>query len=464
MTDAHSLKERAALASIAASALITLGKLVAGLLSGSLALLSESGHALLDTGATILTYYAVRVAHRPADEQHHYGHGKAEALAALVETGLLFALSTYVLVEAIRRLFEHAEIEVNALAYGVLIASIAIDLVRWRSLSRIAKETKSDALAADALHFSSDLLASVMVLLGLTATHFGITQGDALAAFGVAIFVAIAGYRLGKATIATLLDAAPQGMADKIRALVARVPGVVAVDTVRLRPVGPEIMGDLGVSVPRTMALERVAALKDDVAAAIKAECPDVSVTITTAPKALDDETILERVLLIAARSRQVVHNITVQQVEDRISISLDLEIDGRMPHGQAHEIASHLETEIADEIGADVEIETHIEPLELRELSGHDTHPSVRDAITEALRARAAEWNVVKDIHDVRVRETAAGLVVNYHCRVDPALSVSDVHEFVDRLDRKLKRDFSWISRIVGHAEILGEAERMDA
>ncbi len=167
MSEANQLKERAALASIAASFVLTLGKLVAGLASGSLAILSEAGHNLADVAATILTYFAIRIANKPADADHHYGHGKVEALAALVETGFLFGLAVYILVEAIRRLMsDDVEIEANGLAFGVLIVSIVIDLVRWRSLNRIAAATRSEALAADALHFSSDIVSSALALCG----------------------------------------------------------------------------------------------------------------------------------------------------------------------------------------------------------------------------------------------------------------------------------------------------------
>ena len=462
MSEAHAIKEKAALASIFASAFITLAKLVAGLLSGSLALLSEAGHALVDTGATIVTYFAVKAAHKPADDKHHYGHGKVESLAALVETGLLFALAAYVLFEAIHRLSaKPAEVEVGWLAFGVLIVSIVIDLFRWRALSKIAKETKSDALAADALHFSSDLLASVLVLIGLIATYFGFLQGDAIAALGVAVFIAIVGYKLARQTLDTLLDVAPEGMADKIRAAVENTPGVVSVETLRLRPAGPNVLGDLEIFVPRTMPVERIAKVKEQVRAAIATEVPEAQLTLAAHPKALDDETILERVHLIAARKRLPIHHVTVQHVDERFSVSFDLELDGHMTLGEAHEVASALETDMEDELGAGVEVETHVEPLEAAELTGSNAPEALRAAVLAGLARRAADNGIVQQVHNVRVRETPAGLVVNYHCRLDPALSVDAMHEAVDKLDRAARTDFPAIVRIVGHAEPIKGAPR---
>ncbi len=459
MTEAHDLKEQAALASISASALLTVGKLAAGLFSGSLSLMSEAGHGLLDTGATILTYFAIRASGKPADEEHHYGHGKVEAVAALAETGLLIVLAAFVMFEAVRRLMGHVAEPVEATwpVFAVLVVSIAVDLVRWRSLDAIAKQTKSDALAADALHFSSDLVGSIMVLLGLAASRFGYQQGDTLAAVGVAIFIAIAGYRLGRRTIDTLVDAAPKGLADAIRKGVGAVSGVVSVDSVRLRPAGAQVLGEVGILVPRNMPLERALTVKQEVAAAIATIAPEVSVTITANPVALDDESALELVLLIAARRRLAIHHVTVQEINGAKAISLDLELDGRMTLGRAHEIASQLEEAIEAEIGPGIEVETHVEPLEVAELSGRDATAEQVKSIEAVLAQAAQDGGVISDVHHVRVRETPSGLVVNYHCRADQSLTVDQVHDAVDQLDRHARHAEPAISRIVGHAEPVG-------
>ncbi len=456
MTDDNSLKSRAALASIAASALLTIGKLAAGLLSGSLALMSESGHALLDTGATILTYFAVRASAEPADDEHHYGHGKIEAVAALAETGLLIVLAIGVMVEALRRLWGHQAEPIDASwpVFAVLVVSIVVDLVRFRSLKKISEDTRSDALAADALHFSSDLVASICVLMGLVASSYGFRQGDTLAAVAVAIFIAIAGWRLGRKTIDTLVDRAPKGLAARLRDRVETIAGVVSVESLKLRPAGPTVMGEIAIGVPRTMPLERVSIIKDNVARALRVEAPDTDITVTANPVALDDESVLEQVLLIAARRRVPVHHVTVQEIRGVKSVSFDVELDGAMQHGRAHEIASGLEDAIRVELGAGVEVDSHIEPLEVRELMGRDVDAARISEFQQALGALAIEGGVLRDVHDVRARDTQQGLVINYHCRVDPALSVNAVHDAVDHLDHGMRDRFANIARVVGHAE----------
>lgn len=455
MDAAHHIKERAALASIGASAALTVGKLVAGLLSGSLALLSEAGHNLVDTGITIVTFFAIRVAGKPADEDHPYGHGKVEAVAALVETGFLFALSAFILVEAVQRLTTApVEVHANILAFGVLLVSIVVDLTRWFTLSRIAHATKSDALAADVLHFSSDIIGSTLALGGLVAARFGYPEGDAVAAVAVAIFIAIAGYRLGRRTVDTLIDTAPRGLTEDVRALVERVPGVTAVDSLRLRPAGPDVIGDIGISVPRTLPLEKVVTIKEAVRTAIAAAYPRVMLTVTTHPIALDDESVRESLLLIAAKRHTTIHNIIVQEIDGRMSVGFDIEVDAQMPLGRAHEIASTLEADARLELGPDIEVDSHIEPLEPRELPGQDAPAATRNAIAAALSNLAGD--PIVEVHSVRVRETPAGLVINYHCRADPNLSVDQVHLAVDDLERKVMTAFPNILRIIGHAEPL--------
>jgi cation diffusion facilitator family transporter len=455
MTDANRRKERAAIASIAVSTLMTLAKLIAGLASGSLAVLSEAGNNLADIATTVLTYFAIRIANKPADADHQFGHGKVESLAALVETGVLFAMAAYILFEAVKRLAGHdAAIEAGPLTFGVLIISMIVDFFRWRSLKRIAKETRSEALGADALHFSSDIVSSALALVGLTAAHYGYPEGDAAAALGVAGFIAVAGFQIGRRTVDTLLDAAPKGLTEAITSIARSVPGVIDVTTARLRPAGAEVVGDISIMVSRTLPLEKVAAIKANVAAAIAARHPEVALTVAAHPVALDNETILERVALIAGKRHVPVHHVTLQEIDGRTSISFDVELDGRMTHGNAHEIASGLELQIRQELGPDIEVETHIEPQEPRQMQGQDASPETCADIAATLAQRALEAGPIRDIHNVRVRRTPAGLVVNYHCCVDPDLRVDAVHDHVDELERKVRGDFAEIVRIVGHAE----------
>jgi cation diffusion facilitator family transporter len=422
-------KERVALGSIAASAGLTAAKAVIGLLTGSLAILSEAAHSLIDLAATMMTYFAVRVSDKPADAEHQYGHGKIESVTALAETALLFILTAAVIWEAARRLIDTQAhvVEATVAAFAVIAGSVAVDFFRARTLTRVARETSSEALEADALHFSSDMWSSIAVLIGLGGVALGHRWADAAAAIVVAVFICIAGWRLGRRTINTLTDAAPQGAV---------------------------LFVDLSVGVSRTLPLDRVSAIKERLTRAIRADQPTAEVTITTEPRALDDETVRERVMMIARNRGLAIHHVTVQTISGRLSVSADLEVEGTMPLAAAHEIASKLEEAVRDELGPAVEVETHIEPLPADVLAGRDAPPTRVAEVREALAALSSEIAGLGEVHDVRVRETADGEIINFHCYVDPALSVSAVHDLVDAAERGLRRRFPAIQRVNGHAE----------
>jgi cation diffusion facilitator family transporter len=452
----RSVKQQVALSSMAASAGLTIAKAAVGLATGSLAILSEAGHSLLDLAATVMTYFAVRVSDKPADAEHHYGHGKIESVSALAETALLFLLSGVVIWEALQRLLgaQAHPVEATFWSFAVIIGSIAVDFVRARLLYRVAAETGSEALEADALHFGSDMWSSVAVLVGLIAVARGHAWADAAAAIVVAAFICTAGWRLGRRTIDTLTDTAPAGAAERIAALVESIPGVVSIERVRVRQAGGVPFVELTVAVSRTLPLDRVAALKERIARAVHTGFPKAELTINTQPRALDSESVLEQVMVIARNRALAVHHVTVQAIGSQLSVSLDLEVDGRMTLGAAHEIASDLEEAVRSELGPTVEVETHIEPLQPAGQAGLDASPERIAAVHDALNHIAASFAAVSEVHDVRVRQSDGGEIVNFHCRVDPALTVAEVHERVDDVERALRARFPTVKRVVGHAE----------
>lgn len=448
-------KEKVALGSIAVSAGLTVGKAVVGVMSGSLALLSEAAHSLIDFFATVMTYFAVRISGKPADAEHHYGHGKVESVTALAETALLFVLSGVVIWEAVTRLFGghgHA-VEATIWAFAIIVVSIVVDFFRARLLYRVAHKTASEALEADALHFGSDMWSSIAVLIGLFGVAAGYPWADSAAALVVAVFVCLAGWRLGRRTIDTLTDTAPPGSADMVRRAASRVPGVVGVDQVRVRPVGDKMFVEVVAAVSRTLPLDRVEVLKEKVGDAVRADLPRAEVSVTTAPRALDNESIMERVMVIARNRALAVHHVTVHDIHGRLAVALDLEVDRKLPLDGAHDIADKLEAALRDELGSDVEIETHIEPLQA-DAAGREAPPERVLAVSHALAEIAADGGMIRDIHNVRVRETDDGEIVNFHCRVDPALTVQAVHEKVDEAERALRRRSPTIKRVIGHAE----------
>jgi cation diffusion facilitator family transporter len=454
MTGPSSIKTNVAAISIFASASMAAAKFAVGIAIGSLALISEALHSSVDVIATIITWLVVRVSDLPADDEHHYGHGKFESLSALFVIALLYVLAGGILVESWSRLREGAPPPtLSAIAFVVLAIDIAVNFWRARALHRTARATQSQALAADALHFASDVLGSTAVIIGLALTGLGYAWGDSVAAIAVAVMISILGLRLGRSTIETLLDRAPDGVSEKAVVAIRNVPGVVDVERLRVRMVGPTYFIDAIAKVPRTYPIDRVEAIKKTAQQAVSEALGDADLTFTAVPVARDNESVRERIMVIARNSGLAVHHVTVHDLGGKLTVSIDLEVDGDMELNAAHDIAHDLERSIREDFGEDVEVDTHIEPLEPELPHGTDAAPERVETIKAAL-SRFAGDGAIHDIHNVRVRDTDAGEIVNFHCRAAPSMSVIKVHEKVDEIERALRRAFPTIKRVISHAE----------
>ena len=450
----HNVKARVAAISIFASAGMAAAKFTVGIAIGSLALISEALHSSVDVVATVITWAVVRVSDRPADEEHHYGHGKLESVSALFVIAMLYVLAGGILVESWSRLREGAPTPaISVIPFIVLLIDIAVNFWRARALHRTERDTKSQALAADALHFASDVLGSIAVIIGLALSGLGYAWGDSAAAIAVAVMIALLGLRLARSTVETLVDRAPDGVSEKADAAIRAVPGVVDIERLRVRMVGSTHFIDAIVLVPRTFPIDRVDEIKRKAQEAVTKALGDADLTFTAVPVARDNESVRERIMVIARNSGLAIHHVTVHDLGGKLTVSIDLEVDGDMALTAAHDIAHELERNIREEFGEDVEVDTHIEPLEPELPLGSDAAPGRVEAIAAALSRFAAD-SAIHDIHNVRVRDTEAGEIVNFHCRAAPSMSVIKVHENVDEIERALRRAFPTVKRVISHAE----------
>jgi cation diffusion facilitator family transporter len=454
-------KQRVALWSLLASGGLAAVKFAAALVSGSLGLLSEAFHSLLDFGATALTLLAVRISDKPADDDHHYGHAKAESLVALIEAGMLIAVSLWVVYEAVTRLIAGShELRLSWWLFAIVIASIIIDFNRSRVLKATAEKTSSAALAADALHFAADMWSSLAVLIGLALVWFGFGWADSVAALVVAGFVARAAWNLGRQTLDNLLDAAPAGVAASINRIVEAHPVALGIRQLRVRPAGPTTFVDLTVDVPRTRPAAQLEAIRHELEATIEQAHAGADCSIRLNPIELDSETVSDKVEVIAEKHDVRLHHITVQRVAGRLAISFDMEVDASMPLLEAHEKATRLEADIRESLGADVEVESHIEPKEPQSLDGAAAAPKLVQSVETALTHFVRKERSVTDLHNIRIRENASGLYVHYHCRFDPQMQVAKVHEVSERIEVALMASMPEIKRVIAHAEPVGQGK----
>jgi len=466
-SQANREKGLVALSSLGAACALTLMKLAVGLTTNSLGILSEAAHSGLDLVAAGATLWAVRIAARPADPDHTYGHGKFENLSALFETLLLLATCLWIVYEAFSRLVygQQREVSANVWAFGVILVSIAVDVSRSRALLKVARKYQSQALEADALHFSTDVWSSCVVLAGLfgvlLAEKLGLpwlVKADSAAALGVAGIVVWVSLRLGKKSVDDLLDRVPGQLRDQVAEAAAKIPGVEDVTQVRMRRSGGEVFADLTLSVGRTTSFEKSHEIADRAEEAVRAILPGADVVVHTEPIAPAGEDFGATVQLAAARLGLGVHGIHWFDQQGQQSLELDVEVDERLSLEEAHRQATQLERALRQALPNLERIVTHIEPARAPAPSrkaGPRIQQQIEKAVAEFLRQRRLPINA----HDFQVQSGGAGLSVSFHCTLDPATAITDAHDLTQQIETHLRNHVPDLRRVVIHVEPPGEA-----
>ena len=462
--DAAAKKEKkaAARSSVAAAVLLTGMKIVVGLLTGSLGILAEAAHSGLDLIAAVMTLIAVSVSSRPADSTHSYGHGKIENLSALLETTLLLITCIWIVYEALRRLFfQEVAVEASAWAFVVMGVSIIVDLSRSRMLKRAAQKHHSQALEADALHFSTDVWSSSVVIIGLALVGLAralhapwLAKADAVAALGVSAIVVLISIKLGKKTIADLLDGVPATLReDVIRA--AHVPGVLEVRQARIRRSGPELFVDLVLVVDRHEAFEHTHDISNAARDAVRRALnnPEADLVIHVAPSRDDEDDWVARVRSLAARHGLAAHEILIFDEDGRPALDLHLEIRNAANVGAAHARATEFEEAVRREIPGLGPIVSHLEPV--RSKAAADGADGVEEERVRRIIAELAPRMGLRcNPHDIELKTVGGEVLVSFHCTVDAATDLADAHSFTERFELALRRRAPRLGRVIIHIE----------
>jgi len=361
-------RQRTASLSVLAAVFLVAVKLATGIATGSLAFLAEAVHSGTDLVAALLTFFAVRVAVRPPDREHHYGHGKAEHLAALGESAFLLLVSLFIGFESVRRLIDGGgghDIDVTWWALTVLAVVIAVDASRAVVSFRTSRRYGSAALAANALHFTSDLAGSLAVLVGLLLVRAGEPSADAAAALFVAVLVVIAALRLAKNSIDVLMDRTVAGVDERIRAALAQSGERVEVRRVRVRQAGGRHFVDLVVAVPLDTGVTQAHAVADRVEETVERALGGADVVVHVEPTEAEGG-LRERATAAAGAIPEVreVHNVRVMRVPEGYELSLHVKLPRELSLDQAHDAVERLEQRVRAEVPELRIIHTHIEPL----------------------------------------------------------------------------------------------------
>jgi cation diffusion facilitator family transporter len=457
-------KKRAALLSIGSALLLLCLKTFLVLRTGSLGVLSEALHSGLDLVAAVITFLSVRVSDQPADERHPYGHGKFENFSAFIETGLLILTAFYIIYEAFSRLFFHSvHIQPSLMAILVLFVALAIDLTRARALNIVAAKHTSEALEADALHFSTDVWSTIVVILGIALVWAGevwnipsLVYADALAGLAVAGVILWVGSQLGRRTLDALLDAAPAGLQSELIHAIGHVPGVLAVDRVRARRAGNRHFVDATVSVTRTTSLEQVHVLTDAIEKRIGEIIP-ADVIVHAEPRAPHDEHLFESIRAVAQRMGLAIHDLAASQQDGDLFVELHLEVDENLSLREAHRRATELEEGIRSLRNGKADVNIHIEPLG-RHIATPDTRAGemrqLELSVESFLNRLSSEYDELINCHDVRVRQVEHHTLVSCHCVMKSDLPITRIHDVTAALEDRVKERFPKIARVTIHPE----------
>lgn len=475
-------KKVVALSSVGAAIGLTGIKIVVALLTGSLGILAEAAHSGLDLVAALMTYFAVRVADRPPDATHHYGHGKVENLSAFIESGLLMLTALWVIYESARRLlFHEGHVDANIWAFLVMLVAIVVDFTRSRALMRVARKLGSQALEADALHFSTDIWSSAVVIAGLIVVRlsqsfqlpawFG--QADAIAALGVSAIVIWVSLRLLKVTIDALLDRAPDALVKQVESSITQVEGVTEVRRIRERRAGNKLFADVVIGAPRTYTFEQIHTLSEQVEqaaiAGARAISPqsDVDVLVHVEPTASPGETLIDQIHYLAELQGVHAHDIHAREVNGRLEADFDIEVHADVDLQEAHKVASRLEQAILQNNPRVGRVTTHLEaPAEAivrrKDVTQHYTE--MAEHIVELADVVAGKGSA----HDVHLYQPATTqlehtnvsgnnkeeLDLVLHTFFDPHIPLSQAHIQAEEIKRSLRKEYPNLGSIAIHTE----------
>jgi cation diffusion facilitator family transporter len=447
--------ELVALGSVVIGTAIVIGKLAVGLLTGSLGIISEAVHSLLDLAASGFTLVAVRTARKPADKEHPYGHGRAENLAAFAEGVLLLITAAGIAYQAVHRLTTGgAAVNAAGYAFVLLVATLLIELGRAAVLRRVGREAGSDALLADATNRWSDVLATIGVLAGLVGVRMGLTWADSAAALLVAVIIVRAAGRVAWRSGDILIDRAATDVDKQLRSAIQGVDGVREVRSVRVRRSGPNLLGDASIATARMLPLEAAGALVDDVKRAARAVLPQLELTVLVEGQSRPSD-LVERVHAAAARNGGVrdLHNVTVERESDgSLHLTMHAKLPGDMTLAAASQASARLEKTLRVELPDATRIDIHLEPMEPHVVRGEDVTQR-RAQLADRMREVVESHPTVKRLVDVELSDRHNRIHAHVVAELAGDVSLEQAHQVETELEERIRRALPEVHEVTARA-----------
>jgi len=447
--------ELVALMSVFIGVALVVGKLVVGLLTGSLGIISEAVHSLLDLAASTFTLFAIRTARKPADKEHPYGHGRAENLAAFAEGIVLLVTAAVIAYEAIRRLAEGGPPVIPAAyAFVLLIATLGIESGRAVVLRYVGRLASSEAMLADATDRVADVLATIGVLAGLAGVRMGITWADSAAALLVAVIIVRAAGRVAWRSGDILIDRAATGAEKQLQSAIQAVNGVREVRSVRVRRSGPKLLGDAVIATARMLSLEAAGRLVDDVKRAARAALPELDLTVLVEGQSRPSD-LVERVHAAAARNGGVrdLHNVTVERESDgSLHLTMHAKLPGDMTLASASLASAGLEKTLRAELPDATRIDIHLEPMEPHVVSGEDVTQR-RALLAERMREIVEAHPAVKRGVDVELSDRHNRIHAHVVAELAGDVSLEQAHQVETELEEQIRRALPEVHEVTARA-----------
>jgi cation diffusion facilitator family transporter len=447
--------ERVALGSVFIGVALVLGKLVVGLLTGSLGILSEAVHSTFDLAASTFTLFAVRTARKPADKEHPYGHGRAENLAAFAEGILLLITAAGIAFESIHRLTAGGHpVNPAGYAFALLFATLLIEAGRAVVLRRVGRLASSEAMLADATDRLADVLATVAVVAGLVGVRMGVSEADSVAALLVAGIILRAAGMLAWRSGDILIDRSATGAERQLRAAIESVTGVREVRSVRVRRSGPSLIGDASIATRRMLSVEAAGALADDVKRHAHLVLPTLDLSVLVEGQAMQGD-LVERIHAAAARNDGVrdLHNVTVERETDgSLHLTMHAKLRGDMTLATASRASAALEGALRAELPDATRIDIHLEPLEPHVVSGEDV-TARRAQLAARMREIVESHPEVRRCVDVELSDRHQRIHAHVVAEVAGDMSLEDAHRIETELEEQIRRAIPEVHEVVARA-----------
>ncbi len=455
----HIEKNRVAFSSVIAAIFLTLMKFIVGLWSGSLGIMSEALHSALDFAAAFITWAAVKFSSKPPDKKFNYGRGKIESISALIETILLLVTCIWIIHEAVSRLKSEIipPVEASAVAFIVMIISIIIDYSRSSALYKVAKKYNSQALMADALHFASDILSSIVVVVGLIFVKAGYPYGDPVAALGVSLLIIAASYRLGMETLGSLMDRAPEGLDNKIEEAIMSGGGVDKISRLRVRSSGSEIFIDANISVSGSLSLERAHEIASIAELNVKNAVSGADVVIHPDPADIAGEPFDRRIIAIANKFKLIKepHNITFLKFDDgRLAAELHVTVAPELSLKEAHSEITEFENAVLKDMPEINQLNTHIDVVLSETLCIEEEGRRREEIINEIQKIINSMSCGYVECLQVNIRRTGKKIYASIRCAVSHNINMARAHEISDEIEHLIHNRIKEVKYVLVHIE----------